>query len=302
MPTLIEVNMPRSACIVTKPLQLMIAMTIIEQLDIGRKADLLIVDAFGNAKMVFDNLNNHQLKKLYRAVYFFDNHKLAYQHANKTGYGNIYIDSDVGFKKYLTLLFLKIKNPFVKISVYEEGLGSYRTDIYSSNLKKFFLRVFGVGIHFGGSAITSSIYLFKTDAYINLFHSGARKVNLINKELSLFIEENKEFLYFLFKYEPIKNQADKTKECHIYLTSWIPDGKFIKKLKSFSGDKFIKPHPHLKISLERSGLIEVPGGVPAELVLDDLSKSYSKVIVYHHGTSAKRYLNSANLIFTEIKN
>lgn len=289
-----------SVFVITKPLQLMVTMLIIDQLSINQSVDLVIVDSFGDAENVYFNLKKISKPRFYDSIHFYSNHSDAYRYINRSKHKFIYIDSDVGLKKYFSLLCLKTFKPFSKIIVYEEGVGSYRNNLYLSTIKKKIFKFFGVGAYFGGSIFTSSIYLFNPSLYIETVEFGKSKVKKINKSIGDLLKEQINLLHVIFKYKQIEKNIIKSKLCHIYLTSWKPNILFIRRFKEFAGDKFIKPHPHLKRNLQCADLIEINAGIPAEILMNDLSEKYTEIFVYHHGTSSMLYLDKPNVKFIKI--
>ncbi len=129
-----ELNKERYGFIVTKPLQLMVVFAIIEQLPKKSMKELIVVDAFKNSEKVTANLGEYG--KRWGKAAFVDTHGQAYKYASGAGYSKLFIDSDVGLRKYLQLVLIKALNTDIVIAVYEEGLGTYRNDLYKGLKKK----------------------------------------------------------------------------------------------------------------------------------------------------------------------
>lgn len=283
--------------ITTKPLQILVAVSIIKQLGIEKSSRLIIIDSFRNAELVCERMASAEwsLKNLELAFMKSRREAHSFVSANKTR--NVFIDGDVGVRWFLDLLYLKSFFRNRKINVYEEGLGTYRTDIYS-NIKKKLFNFFGIGTNYGGCIFTDNIYLYDKCEYLKNFPSLRKKAIGISCGVSDIISNEVEFWSRVFGCDPIvvKNNA----ECNIYLSSWTIDKEFLKSFRKMSGDKYIKPHPHIKENLRFEFSEMISGCTPAEFILMDLVKKYEKVNVFHHGSSVDRYISAENLEFKKI--
>lgn len=290
----------KSAFIVTKPLQLMVAMSLIEQLDLKAVSDFLIVDAFANAEDVAQRLQKYS--NFGRSI-FCDSFKKAYRIAKKRCYQHLYIDSDVGLRQYAQLVLIKVFHRKKEINVYEEGLGTYRNDLYHGT-RKYFLDLIGAGTYFGGCSLTSKFYAYRPEEYKIKLNVHYKKVEEIRKPLEQFILENIDILRDIFNFreiEKIMNFSMFYDECHVYLSSWTIDNSIMKDINGFSGLKLLKPHPHIKNNKSNEGFLTIPAYIPAELLLIKLLEVCKKINVYHHGTSASRYINSDRIHFVNKK-
>jgi hypothetical protein len=289
--------MQNHAFIVTKPLQLVIAIIIQRQLDIEEQSTTIIVDAFYDAIGTADRLLNNPSYK--GTVIFERDHLAAYITARGQQFNNLYIDTDVGLKKYLQLT-LHHRNQ--NISVYEEGIGTYREDLYGK-LRKFALNLIGAGTHFGGCYLTSRIFLFNPTLYKENFPFSKCNVTTINTSLQDFISKNLPFLNELFNESNLRI-AHSNSEINLYLTNWEIDKELIENFKNIPGHNFIKPHPHLKsknLYYPRS-ITLVSQSIPAELFVVAALYSNNTVNVYHHGSSSQIYLSSRKLRFIPASN
>jgi hypothetical protein len=284
--------MTSHAFIVTKPLQLLIALIIQKQLDIESQSTTIIVDAFYDAIGTSNRLLRNSSYKGH--TLFQENHVTAYTTARKKQFDNLYIDTDVGLKKYIQLLR---HHRHQTISVYEEGIGTYRKDLYKP-AKKFALKLLGAGTHFGGCALTSNVFVFNPSLYESNFPSRNIGISAINIQLQEFITQNLRFLCDIFHGSDLKI-TDSDSNINIYLTNWNINSELINIFDKLPGHNFIKLHPHIK-SLEKintDNTSTISQAIPAELFIVAALKSSNKVIVYHHGTSSQSYLNSDNLVF-----
>lgn len=129
--------MHRDAFIITKPLQFMVCATLIDTFGLTDRADMLIVDAFAGADEFASRY--HGLGREWGRLGLFENHGDAYRHARRERrYSRVFIDSDFGIQKSIMLAMQKIAAPSCKIIVYEEGVGTYRTDFCSPMKRELF--------------------------------------------------------------------------------------------------------------------------------------------------------------------
>lgn len=273
----------------------MVALCIAQQEVFESKPIFVIVDAFSGARDVANNLlaefTGLQIPK------YFSSRESALSFLKKQKINNLFIDSDVGFKNFLKLASLKFKNREIAIHVYEEGLGTYRTDLYSSFKKKLFDFI-GAGSFFGGCRFVTGVYVFDTKEYINKIPSNGFKARKIQANLSKFLTDNRINFNRLFEFCGAKPKSSNASFCSLYLSGWKIDSKFITEFKKLEGDLFIKPHPHLR----NRNLIECTqhfdAKIPAELIIIDLIEKYKFVHVYDHNSSVRRYIKSDGLTFT----
>lgn len=287
--------------IITKPLQLLIVLAIIDQIHSSHKNDLLIVDLFHNARQISERLKKAGAKNC--SIYFVENINDAYRKAIKSRYKKLFIDSDVGLLKNLTLTRLKIFSPRTILSVYEEGIGTYRKDLYSG-VKKLVVRMLGGGIFFGGNWTTRELYIYDTDGYTNPIRSKKIK---IKKGIRSLLESRLYPLHEIFGaaefQTKISNQPKTFKCVYIYLSSWHIDTETLDHLKEKDSTVIIKPHPHIKdvsqLKVSRNFLL-APAEIPAEMLLSIVAASYHEIVVFHHGSSTERYCQDDRITFKNI--
>ncbi|MBK61648.1 MAG: hypothetical protein CL575_01650 [Altererythrobacter sp.] len=267
----------RTAFIVTKPLQFMIADMIAAQHHGGEPVDFLIVDLFAGASQFVERFNRLD-RPGQRAIYFAEQ-PAAYAHAAETDYGVVHTNCDVGFRIHRMLKRLKGKS----VRVYEEGVGTYRNDLYSG-FRRRFLEKRGIGTVFGGSNMAHFVYVFDPARYYQSVQ-GVRAIPMpINGTLAGYVEANRDSLCYLFG---TGLQVPSEEHATIYLTSWDVDQSVVEELQA-RGRFFIKPHPHRKDA--EAGPNVLPGGVPAEVLIPMLAQAHPSLTVYHHGSSAAHYL------------
>lgn len=284
----------RAAFLISKPLQLMIALCIVQQGQWDTKPVFVILDAFNGAREVAERLLNEFDR--FQLPVFFTSRQAALTFLKKEKFDHLFIDSDVGLKNFLMLASQKLANHGILIHVYEEGLGTYRNNLYVGIKKKIF-NLTGVGASFGGCRFVSSVYVFNTQEYIDNIPENSVKVNEIQGNLSKFIATNRDALKRLFEFSGVNSGSKSNSHCAVYLSNWRVDKEFISYFKLLQGDVFIKPHPHLRNCSEFDGVRSIGANVPAELVIGDLMEVYEFVRVFDNHSSVRRYVSGHNLTF-----
>lgn len=288
--------------VVTKPLQLMVVLTLIQQLEANCRQDILIVHDFAGAKSVHERMKSLCGENC--RVFCFSNEQLAYKFATAAGYAKLFIDSDVGFQKNLTILKMFFAAPSTRIAVYEEGLGSYRSDLYAG-FKKTFLRAMGCGVFFGGNWRTDEIYLYQPEQCRT--EISAEKIK-IRTSISALLATEWDFLAAIFGasdyIQDISRHASASKECVIYLTSWTIDLDKVAMMVAPGRRVLVKPHPHIKEIVTKdwpSQFDVAPGTIPAEMIISSAARIFEHVSVLHHGSSVDRYLQLKNVDFQRVQ-
>lgn len=281
--------------VVTKPLQLIVALSIIEQLEIASTSTVIIVNYFHDSHSVFERLQ--QIKWYFSDVTFLlePDNPSAYRRVAQIRPNKLYVDGDVGVRRHIKFLQLKLYNLALRINVYEEGMGTYRTDIYSG-LKKAILSAIGVATFFGGGLLTNKIYVSDPERYCSKFPDFPKnKVMKLEAEPRNFVSRHFLALKNVFNYH--RTGQPQHDICNVYITSWEIDYDFIIRFNKLDGDKFVKPHPHI-LDFERPIIGNtIERSVPAELVFIDLANRYQRLNIFHHGSSVEMYLDAPNIEF-----
>lgn len=288
------------AFVVSKPLQIVVAQIILSQLEMVTRAEFVVVNSFIGACSVAKKLNVYS-KDISSTL--FDSATEAYRYLSKKKCDKIFIDSDVGLKKHFFLVRLKLYNPHVTISVYEEGVGTYRDDLYKG-WKKFILSLVGAGTYFGGNFLVNSIYLFSPEKYEKV-HGRKLEVVQLKRDLETTYSVNEASYLALFDFDSeYKNilQIANVDDCFVYLQSWDYDEAGMDKFSCCAGFRILKPHPHRSHIISDLGVCDFVVGpqVPAELLLGLLSRTFKHITVFHHGSSASSYIKASNVEFIEL--
>lgn len=289
--------------IATKPLQIMMAMVIRNSFPAGVNSHLYIVNDFFNVAEVSARLTG--LDPHWRSVTNFPTRQAAIANLQHERVDNLFIDSDVGVRLYLSLRAVRKTSKRLKISVYEEGCGTYQDDYYPF-LKSFLLRLLGAGDRLGGCCLTDEIWLYEKNKYLKVFPDTKILIREIRQPLYVFLENNLNLLKEIFAgkdavtLESLGGQGD---SCIVYLSSWRVYEDVIKELQEKTQDFYVKLHPHIKnydASWINSRSRMLPPAVPAEIAIMELAKYYINVLVYHHDSSVERYVSLTNLQFVNL--
>ena len=268
---------------------------IIRQLGIAGESILIIHDGFAGAKEISDRFSPDEINLNGLQVAYVKQRKDAFFFANRIKPREIFVDGDVGFKNFITLMLLKAFNDRLKISVFEEGIGTYRNDLYSGAKKRVF-QIIGIGVHFGGSRLTSCVYVTSPSQYNSVFPEKAARTRLIKDGPKNIISMHKDAWISIFGYKPVKSPH--SSECNIYISDWNLKAESLKNIFKWEGDYYVKLHPRCNDEVEIPDVIVLESSAPAEMILSDLSEKYTKVRVFHHGSSVTKYFDEPNVDFT----
>jgi hypothetical protein len=279
---------------VSSPLQLLISRAIIAAGEPGTEFHVGIVGKFSGAEAVAERLRDNY--PLIASVRYFHTFADARSFIVSLHTDKLFIDSDLGVRKFLDLVQIKARLPELEIAVYEEGWGTYRTDIYSGVRKALFQKI-GIGTHFGGCGLVSEIHVLQPRKYLDIFpKSRVRIVNVPQGPMAV-IQAEFDAMCRIFDYVGVAGTGEK---CCVYLSSWTADRAILEELAQEGCDTYFKPHPHFSGEVDYFPLILVSNNAPAELVLADLVRKYRLVKVYHHGSSVSSYCQDDRVEFVRI--
>ncbi|MFB2531539.1 hypothetical protein ACEYYA_05150 [Paracoccus sp. p3-h83] len=276
------------AYVVGKPLQILIAHALRRD-RAGQPSQIIIFDEFDGAREVTDRLARLAEVEVTYAASRDDAMTAARLLAPKS----IFIDADVGPRSFIRLARLKAALPRINIHVFEEGVGTYRSDLYRGWRERLF-RLIGIGTRFGHSRFTDYINVLEPAEYKEKVGEVATVLQ-ISTSIAQVIEDDFDFWAKVFAMPdfPIPGHS----ECALYMTNWQPEAAIAEKLSAKRVDLYIKPHPHLRDHTLFASGIMAPAGLPAEILIPYLAKNYDIVRIYHHGTSAERYVDLPNVAF-----
>lgn len=274
------------AFVVTKPLQYINVLNI----ESKNKKVLLLIDLFINAETIFKKIEKSS--SYWEELYFFKNmdDALTWIIKNKKNFTTLYIDSDINRKNEFFLLRK------LKISVYEEGLGTYQKDHYKprrkflGNIYLMLLRFLGHKNRRGGNKYTKNIIVYFPEFYKEYFKENKKNIMGFRKPFLRHIAECKDVEVFDNKID-LSEYIDKT--VAIYISDWEIDEEAIKILNNISCEKrIIKPHPHQKnLNIIFNEDLFVPGELSAEILILKLMKIAKKIyLISKYSTSTIYYI------------
>lgn len=284
----------RYVIVVTTPLQILFAFSLLRRIPGDAETYCVVIGGFSGAESVAQKLAVSFQEEM--NIEYFRNFRSAMPFISSLHAKSIFVDTDVGTRKFLELLRFKVKQPSLAIAVYEEGLGTYRSDLYSGK-KKRLLNLFGIGTHFGGCILTSEIHVLLPRLYEATFPNTKTKIVQIQDAPMDIVRLRLRDISWAFSYEPVPTSGE---ECSVYLSSWGIDGRFIERLAEHSEEIFFKPHPKFKGEFCHDRIKVLPSNAPAELVITDLASKYQRVKIYHHGSSAAWYCDAEGVEFVEL--
>lgn len=283
--------------ICTKPLQIIIAMIICN--NNNNNNTIYVTKTFYNSDKI---ANSYILKKYFVDVKFFTTRNMAIRYASKKKPDKLYIDSDIGLKTQKELILFKIFNQNSAINVYEEGIGTYRNNIILSKFKKTVYKITGSATTFGGSILTSKIYVFDKNKYIKNNPNLSNKAIQIDQNFYTWIKKNQRKLSDLFPVASLDDNKKHNDYAYMYLSDWNIDQSIIDKI-SMHKNVYIKPHPHLQYNQidlyikKYKSLHWIDAHIPAELAILKLSMTYNKLFIIHNNSSAFYYMKNIKNIY-----
>lgn len=284
--------------IVERPLQIMTAIAIYEQCQFEGLPEVAVANCFSDAPAIA-----HRFSKIFSHVFDFSSvpdYKSAIDRCKNGQYDHVFLHWDIGFGTNLRLRSIQRRNTGVEISVFEEGIGTYRDDIYPP-FKKMLFNFLGLPVNNGGSNFSKKIYVYDPEEYLRKVTKPAPEVIKIVQPLSkLIVKYERQFLQVFdpdcFVEHNLENLRGKV--CVIYLSDW--DFLLEQTCGVFSEDSFniLKLHPHNKSKIVSDGSFMVaPNSLPAELLIISAARKFAEVRVFHRGSSAQRYINIPNVKF-----
>lgn len=286
------------AFIVERPLQILIALAIVEQLHDRKSKNVIfmIADSFHDAEGIYHRINASYGDEI--EFRYFSSYSGAIEHSVVSKFDELFIHWDVGFGTQFRLRRILRNNPNLVINTFEEGVGSYRSDIYKG-VKKFLLNALGFPMNTGGSKYTNSMYVYRVKEYFEKVKRPARNVIGIKRNLSALLDLHREKLISVFDPSDFLSQIEMKGDgqCLIYMSNWNFKAEDLDVYSSFSGVKLLKLHPHIKnMPVGRVGdFLVVPNSMPAELLIGRACSIFDDVSVFHKGSSALMYIESDNL-------
>lgn len=291
------------AFVVTKPLQVMISMMVCDQLGVSGRSHLMVVTSFSEAEAITRRIRKHDPR--WCTVSSFPTRREALAACARMSYSRVFLDSDVGLHTGCLLRRLQGLSRDARICIYEEGVGTYRGDLYPL-LWGSIVRALGGAVHFGGQGVTEEVWLFEPSVYAQRFPKHAHKVRGIKQGLQPWLISNELLLETIFVGAPIGNllpDNGEQSQCSLYLSGWHWESEVADEVQARSGLSVLKLHPHIaEDAPEIFDLfdLQIPARVPAELLIVALARRFNDVAVLHHGSSVERYISLPQVTYIKV--
>ena len=290
----------KSISVVTQPFQFFVLLMMGPQLPCLLNSPILLVNNFKGASTFFNSLVKTFPSLDISFVESFDQlDKVIFSGK----YSTIFIDSDIGSKRFFQALFSFLYRSPISYIVYEEGIGVYRTNIRGS-LYTFLSKLIGFGYVFGSNRFTHKIYV------IDKFKYDSKLPFLSKKSVQIKVE----LLDMFEKYKVEISQL--ISDLDTCLKNFVSDRRVILLLPEKNAslpsnaafledsdcDKFVKYHPSLRANAKYrlNHFQEVDPLIPAEMLIFYLSNASSSLIVYHMGSSATYHRYGLNVEFVNL--
>lgn len=278
-----------------RPTQIITALALCDNLDLKEEVQIIVANRFDDASKIVRRLSDTETRLNFRLVSNYDD---AIEIAAGEQPTHLFIHWDVGFGTQKRLRRLKQNNTGLRISIFEEGIGTYRQDIYPP-LKKLIFKMLGLPVNVGGSRYINDIYVYDREKYISNARVQPRDVIQINPRLVDVIAEKEAQLVFIFSGQELIEalEASDRSVCTIYLSDWHFKETDLEGLVPNRGARVLKLHPHCKAHLSKNDILIAPNSLPAELLVMVASRLFEFVIIYHHGSSVPLYISPRNVEF-----
>jgi len=283
--------------IFTKPLQFFNAFNIPE---VDENSIFLMTNSFFQADLFFQKILNQTSIK----CFFFEEARDPYLWLEKNALDGdfLYINTDYGVKPMLWMWNLRSLNIFV----YEEGIGTYRTDLISrSFLVKMCLKILGFKSYFGGGRFTKGIFVYDIDKYLST--KDNLKIEVRNFEMNFFDHlKNFKFRNLLFDVKINFINDINNKDVLLYISSWslypnldVVLSEYVNYITVF------KPHPHIVNSLDNLFDLfqyQIDGNIMVEYLILNILENAKSLVVLHENSSSMLYFSNDSRIKSIILN
>lgn len=280
-----------------RPTQIITALEVCNQLADKDETEILVAERFDDAQGIVERFS-----KMYPAVNF--TLKVNYTDAINFMFSklpaSVYIHWDMGFRTQFWLARAR-SVAGTRISVFEEGIGTYRQDIYPSLKRKIFC-LFRIPVNIGGSKHIDEIFVYNKSVYSKVSYKKPLKVTSINRSLaeSVLLRENELIEVFGATRFLCSIKEQMSNRCNILLSNWNFSATDLALIYKTSDTNIVKFHPHCEERVLGHDLLNAPRSMPAELLLLILSRLFPLVFVYHYGSSVEKYIKEKNITFIDM--
>lgn len=287
---------PTVGFVATKPLQIMNSINVWRQLGSPR-AILYIAPLFSESAAVAKRL--YAENPGFAMISMVRSRVAAVVSLAANGVDRIFLDSDVGIKTPLAMRVARLIQPRVRFSLYEEGTGLI--EIPPEDAPGRVSQTLGAIMAFGESPLTEEVWTY---------HPAAVKRRLpdmktlgISQTLSEFVRTNRDLLIRVFWPSYAADVgAWPDSSCCLYLSSWEVHPQAYNYLARSAAFTIWKLHPHIQDPLAVPEHVDqvIPSGVPAELLIMEMARTFDSVEVLHHGSSTEMYMRPPNVRFRHV--
>ncbi len=279
------------------PLQILMSVSIVQQLGISRESLMIIMEGFTDARQISSRFNPEKVGVEGLLLAYSESRNSAISAIKSLQPTALFLDGDVGFKNFRLLRQARNRIKDLQVNVFEEGVGTYRDDLYSG-LKRYIFKAFGIGTNFGGSSLTDQVFLIEPHLYRVIFPKGRANLVKLVQGPDQVLSSHFDGWKAIFGYQNVEQFS--SSECSLYLSTWDFQPEAVGSFYRSNGDRFIKRHPRCDDEVHFPNASVIGDAAPAEMVVADLANRYSLVRVFHHGSSVERYLSRDNVIYERV--
>lgn len=278
-----------------RPTQIITALALCESFGAHWQVQIIVANCFYDAPTIVGRLSETEGGLNIRLAATYDE---AIKIVESELPAHLFIHWDVGLGTQRRLQRLMRANQGQKISVFEEGIGTYRQDIYPP-LKKRIFRLLGLPVNVGGSKYVDDIYVYDREEYVGSALVRPQNVVQIYPQLCEMLAKREAQFAYIFScqwlFELLKASNDVL--CTIYLSNWnFSESDLVGRLPE-NGVKVLKLHPHCQVCVKSKSIIVAPNSLPAELLVMSASRIFDVVVVHHKNSSVPRYVKNKNVKF-----
>lgn len=222
-------------------------------------------------------------------VIIVHNKKEYYKYLKKIQINFLFVENDASINLFIFMIRSKIKKSVKSLFVFEEGIGSYRSDLHKG-IDKFIRSLIQIGTHYGDSLFTQNIILYEPHMYNEKFHSKKAIPFSIN-----FIDALKKHHCLLSKLcgELSEFNDCRNKRLLIYITNHNINKDIINIMITQKNDYdylYIKPHPHIKDYKSIPKDIKIINtNIIMEYIINDLIEKNNKLKIWHESSTSLVY-------------
>ncbi|MES2719730.1 MAG: hypothetical protein V4624_02440 [Pseudomonadota bacterium] len=297
-------------------MQFFMCCAIIRYHDI-KNCDFAIIESkIDDAQSFFLEINRSPYIKYFNKLISLSSHGAILDICELEDYSNFYFEDDRASFFWIQSSVKKISNKSY-FYVFEEGIGSYlssyRRDMGFLRKLKWYIysRVFGLSLDFGGSSLTTKIYLQHPSLYNKLNPKLEHKSCYSGLLISVILEENYYWDSYLERALNLSGALNGfNKKAALLLGTWEGFGSDFECFDSENYDLiFYKKHPHCvnqdnKPDSFPAGVSVINASwVPAEAIAIFIKTKCTEMDVYHFSSSISLYLeNYHGINFIDLAN